>query len=135
MNVGCVPKKPWYGAQFEVSLCARLWFRCYSEQIRLADLVNSRQAYIERIHGSYDRVLGNNNVTVLNGYGKLIDSNTVELTANNTLLIIFLATGGKPWRPDPGREPVLIPTVSLNSITCQKVPPLSARLYRSGTSW
>src|SRR6056300_1441802 len=67
VNVGCVPKKAmWFGAQvaeaihlyapdygFDVSVNAFSW----------AKLVESRNAYIDRIHQSYDRVLGGNGIT------------------------------------------------------------------------
>lgn len=110
VNVGCVPKKTmWYGAQVAEAIhryAPDYGFDVTVNKFDWQTLVNSRQAYIERIHGSYDRVLGNNNVTVLNGYGKLIDGNTVEVDGKQyTADHILIATGGKPWRPEiPGAE-------------------------------
>ncbi len=42
-------------------------------------LIDSRTAYIDRIHQSYDRVLGNNKVDVINGFARFIDAHTVEV--------------------------------------------------------
>lgn len=110
VNVGCVPKKAmWYGAQVAEAIhryAPDYGFDVTVNKFDWQTLVKNRQAYIERIHGSYDRVLGNNKITVINGYGKLVDKNTVEVdgqqyTANH----ILIATGGRPWRPDiPGAE-------------------------------
>ncbi|MCC2607081.1 glutathione-disulfide reductase [Planctobacterium marinum] len=110
VNVGCVPKKAmWYGAQVAEAIhryAPDYGFDVTVNKFDWQTLVKNRQAYIERIHGSYDRVLGNNKITVLNGYGKLVDKNTVEVdgkryTANH----ILIATGGRPWRPAiPGAE-------------------------------
>jgi len=54
-------------------------------------MVESRQAYIGRIHQSYDRVLGNNKVEVIRGFAKFVDAKTVEVngehyTADNILI-------------------------------------------------
>lgn len=110
VNVGCVPKKAmWYGAQVAEAIhryAPDYGFDVTVNKFDWQTLVKNRQAYIERIHGSYDRVLGNNKITVLKGYGKLVDKNTVEVdgkryTANH----ILIATGGRPWRPAiPGAE-------------------------------
>lgn len=110
VNVGCVPKKAmWYGAQvaeaiekyapdygFDVTLNKFDWQR----------LVASRQAYIERIHGSYDRGLAANGVTFVEGFARFIDHNTVEVNGvKYTAKHILIATGGRPSIPNiPGAE-------------------------------
>ena len=38
-----------------------------------AKLVESRQAYISRIHTSYDNVLAKNNVDVIRGFAKFVN--------------------------------------------------------------
>src|SRR5690606_2601308 len=59
VNVGCVPKKAmWFGAQ--VAEAIKLYAPDYGFDLTLNEfnwktLVDSREAYIERIHGSYDR--------------------------------------------------------------------------------
>ncbi|BDX08583.1 glutathione-disulfide reductase [Planctobacterium marinum] len=110
VNVGCVPKKAmWYGAQVAEAIhryAPDYGFDLTVNKFDWKTLVKNRQAYIERIHGSYDRVLGNNKITVINGYGKLVDKNTVEVGGKQfTADHILIATGGRPWRPEiPGAE-------------------------------
>lgn len=69
-------------------------------------LIESRQAYIGRIHTSYNNVLAKNNIDVINGFGKFVDSHTVEVTLADgtkeqvTADHILIATGGRPYRPN-----------------------------------
>ncbi|MGB5854217.1 MAG: FAD-dependent oxidoreductase, partial [Oceanisphaera sp.] len=110
VNVGCVPKKVmWYGAQ--VADAIKLYAQDYGFDVDLkghswTKLVESRQAYIGRIHQSYDRVLGNNKITVIKGFASFKDAHTVvvngeEYTADH----ITIATGGEPVIPQiPGAE-------------------------------
>ena len=113
VNVGCVPKKAmWFAGQisdalrygpdygFDVDHEARLKSFSWSK------LVASRDAYIDRIHASYDRVLGNNKVTVIKGYGRFVDARTVEVDGvQYTADHITIATGGEPAVPViPGAE-------------------------------
>ncbi|MGO2090181.1 MAG: glutathione-disulfide reductase [Oceanisphaera sp.] len=110
VNVGCVPKKVmWYGAQ--VADAIKLYAQDYGFDVDLKNhswskLVESRQAYIGRIHQSYDRVLGNNKITVIKGFASFKDAKTVvvngeEYTADH----ITIATGGEPVIPHiPGAE-------------------------------
>jgi glutathione reductase (NADPH) len=110
VNVGCVPKKAmWFGAQvaeaihlyapdygFDVSVNAFSW----------AKLIESRNAYIDRIHQSYDRVLGGNGITVINGFGRFVSNNVIEVNGEQiTAPHITIATGGYPIIPEiPGAE-------------------------------
>lgn len=110
VNVGCVPKKVmWYGAQVAEAL--HLYAKDYGFDVSVnkfdwQTLINNREAYIERIHGSYERVLASNNITVVKGYGRFKDNRTIvvddeEYTAEH----ILIATGGYPIIPDiPGAE-------------------------------
>lgn len=110
VNVGCVPKKVmWYGAQ--VADAIKLYAADYGFDVKLeghswSKLVESRQAYIGRIHQSYDRVLGNNKITVIKGFASFKDAHTLvvngeEYTADH----ILIATGGEPVVPHiPGAE-------------------------------
>ena len=110
VNVGCVPKKVmWYGAQ--VADAIKLYAEDYGFDVKLeghswSKLVESRQAYIGRIHQSYDRVLGNNKITVIKGFASFKDAHTLvvngeEYTADH----ILIATGGEPVIPQiPGAE-------------------------------
>ncbi|WNC68519.1 glutathione-disulfide reductase [Thalassotalea nanhaiensis] len=109
VNVGCVPKKVmWYAGQIAdaVHYSKDYGFDLTAGKLNWEKLVESRQAYISRIHQSYDNGLAKNNVTVINGFGKFIDKNTIEVngetyTADN----ILIATGGRPSVPNiPGAE-------------------------------
>jgi len=70
-----------------------------------AKLVESRQAYISRIHTSYDNVLAKNNVDVIRGFAKFVNKNTLEVTFADgtteqvTADHILIATGGRPSIP------------------------------------
>ena len=110
VNVGCVPKKVmWHGAQ--VAEAINLYAEDYGFDLDVksfswAKMVENRQAYIGRIHESYDRVLGNNKVTVIKGFATFVDKNTVEVDGKKiTAKHITIATGGRPTIPNiPGAE-------------------------------
>ncbi|WP_438864439.1 glutathione-disulfide reductase [Neptunicella sp.] len=110
VNVGCVPKKTmWFGAQVAEAIHKYSGDYGFDVELKKFDwsrLVASRQAYIERIHASYDRVLGNNNVTVIKGFARFIDAHTVEVDGQQFRAEhIMIATGGRPVLPDiPGAE-------------------------------
>lgn len=105
VNVGCVPKKVmWHGAQIAEAI--NLYAPDYGFDVKLngfdfSKLVESRQAYIGRIHQSYERVLGNNKVDVIHGFAKFVNSNTVEVNGEQiTADHILIATGGRPSMPN-----------------------------------
>ena len=110
VNVGCVPKKVmWHGAQ--VAEAIKLYAEDYGFDVDLKSfswrkLVESRQAYIKRIHESYNRVLNNNKIHVIKGFARFVDRKTVEVNGEHyTADHILLATGGRPSIPDiPGAE-------------------------------
>lgn len=110
VNVGCVPKKVmWYGAQMAEAM--HLYAKDYGFDVSVNQfdwntLVASREAYIERIHGSYERGLANNKVTVVNGYGRFVDNHTIEVDGEHySAEHILIATGGAPSIPAiPGAE-------------------------------
>ncbi|MCW2481459.1 glutathione-disulfide reductase, partial [Candidatus Symbiopectobacterium sp. NZEC135] len=110
VNVGCVPKKVmWHAAQIAEAI--HLYGPDYGfdttvNAFNWDALVKNRSAYIDRIHQSYNNVLGKNKVDVIHGFARFIDAHTVEvngetITANH----IVIATGGRPTRPSiPGAE-------------------------------
>jgi len=107
VNVGCVPKKAmWFAGQVAEAfkLAPDYGYAVDTPALDWSTLVASREAYIGRIHASYDRVLAKNNVTVIQGFARFIDKNTIDV--NCTLYTadhISIATGGRPTRPDiPG---------------------------------
>jgi glutathione reductase (NADPH) len=110
VNVGCVPKKAmWFGAQVAEAIhkySPDYGFDVTVNKFDWGKLVESREAYIKRIHGSYDRVLGNNKVTVIDGFAKFVDAKTIEVDGQQyTADHISIATGGRPtWPSIPGAE-------------------------------
>ncbi|SHI21487.1 glutathione-disulfide reductase [Ferrimonas marina] len=110
VNVGCVPKKVmWFGAQ--VAEAMNLYGPDYGFDVTVnkfdwGKLVQSREAYIERIHGGYNRGLDSNGVTLVKGFGKFVDSKTVEVNGEHyTADNILIAVGGRPTIPAiPGAE-------------------------------
>ncbi len=110
VNVGCVPKKVmWHAAQIREAI--HLYGPDYGfdttiNHFNWDTLIASRTAYIDRIHTSYDNVLGKNQVDVIKGFARFVDAKTLEvngetITADN----ILIATGGRPIHPDiPGAE-------------------------------
>ena len=109
VNVGCVPKKVmWYGAQVAEAIhsyAPDYGFDVQVNQFSYAKLVENRQAYIGRIHQSYNNVLGKNQVDVIRGFAQFVNKNTVEVRLENgetekiTADHILIATGGRPARP------------------------------------
>lgn len=110
VNVGCVPKKVmWHGAQIAEAM--HLYAKDYGFDVDVksfdwAKLVESRQAYIGRIHESYNRVLGNNKIEVIKGFAKFVDAKTVEVNGEHyTADHILIAVGGQASIPNvPGAE-------------------------------
>lgn len=110
VNVGCVPKKVmWHAAQIREAI--ELYGPDYGFDTTLNrfdwdKLVASRSAYIDRIHASYDNVLGKNKVDVIKGFARFVDAHTVEVNGETlTADHILIATGGRPVHPSiPGAE-------------------------------
>src|SRR5699024_11644276 len=104
VNVGCVPKKVmWDAAQIAEAIHQYGPDYGFDTTVNRFDwdtLISSREAYIDRIHQSYERVLGNNKVDVIRGFAKFVDAHTVEV--NGELIKakhILIATGGRPSHP------------------------------------
>lgn len=109
VNVGCVPKKVmWNGAHIAEALkySSAYGFDVTQNGFNWATLVKNREAYIQRIHGSYHKGFANNGVTFIEGFARFIDERTVEVNGERiTADHITLATGGRPVLPDiPGAE-------------------------------
>ncbi|MCG3816951.1 glutathione-disulfide reductase [Photobacterium damselae] len=104
VNVGCVPKKVmWHGAQIAEAM--HLYAKDYGFDVDMkglnwGKLVESREAYISRIHTSYETVLGNNKIEVINGFAQFVDAKTVEVDGEHyTADHILIAVGGRPSIP------------------------------------
>jgi glutathione reductase (NADPH) len=105
VNVGCVPKKVmWHSAQIAEAI--KLYGPDYGFDTTInhfdwARLISSRSAYIDRIHQSYEKVLGNNQVEVIKGFATFVDAHTVEVNGERiTADHILIATGGRPSHID-----------------------------------
>ena len=110
VNVGCVPKKVmWYGAQVAETLhryAGEYGFDVTINKFDFATLKANRQAYIDRIHGSYERGFDNNGVERVYEYARFVDPHTVEVAGERyTAPNILIATGGHALYPNiPGSE-------------------------------
>ena len=105
VNAGCVPKKVmWYAAQ--VAETIHKYGPDYGFDSRLDSfdwqkLVRNRQAYIERIHLSYQNSLSKNKVDLIHGAAHFIDKSTIEVNGEKfTADHILIATGTQPSLPD-----------------------------------
>ena len=110
VNVGCVPKKVmWYGAQIAETLhryAGEYGFDVTINKFDFATLKANRQAYIDRIHGSYERGFDSNGVERVYEYARFVDPHTVEVAGERyTAPNILIATGGHALYPNiPGSE-------------------------------
>ena len=110
VNVGCVPKKVmWYGAQVAETLhryAGEYGFDVTINKFDFAKLKANRQAYIDRIHGSYERGFDSNGVERVYEYARFVDPHTVEVAGERyTAPHILIATGGHALYPNiPGSE-------------------------------
>ena len=110
VSVGCVPKKVmWYGAQVAETLhryAGEYGFDVTINKFDFATLKANRQAYIDRIHGSYERGFDSNGVERVYEYARFVDPHTVEVAGERyTAPHILIATGGHALYPNiPGSE-------------------------------
>ncbi|MBV1908458.1 MAG: glutathione-disulfide reductase [Kangiellaceae bacterium] len=112
VNVGCVPKKVmWFAGQIADTFkyAPDYGFNAELGEHTWKTLIDNREAYISRIHASYDNVLGKNNVDVIQGWATIVDKNTVQVGKRKiTAKHILIATGGEPVVPEiPGKEHIL----------------------------
>ncbi len=112
VNVGCVPKKVmWFAGQVADTFkyAPDYGFKPTLGEHSWQTLIDNREAYIGRIHTSYDNVLGKNNVDVINGWASFVDKNTIKVGDRTITAKHFLiATGGQPFVPNiPGKEHIL----------------------------
>lgn len=99
----------WYGAQVAETLhryAGEYGFDVIINKFDFATLKANRQAYIDRIHGSYERGFDNNGVERVYEYARFVDPHTVEVAGERyTAPHILIATGGHALYPNiPGSE-------------------------------
>ena len=105
VNVGCVPKKVmWYAAHVAETIqkyAPDYGFNSKVESFDWETLIKNRQAYIERIHQSYQNSLSKNQVDMIQGTAHFIDQKTIEVNGERiTADHILIATGTQPSVPD-----------------------------------
>lgn len=99
----------WYGAQVAETLhryAGEYGFDVTVNKFDFARLKANRQAYIDRIHGSYERGFDSNGVERVYEYARFVDPHTVEVAGElYTAPHILIATGGHALYPNiPGSE-------------------------------
>ncbi|MEN8422904.1 glutathione-disulfide reductase [Acinetobacter junii] len=104
VNVGCVPKKVmWYAAHIAESIhkyAEDYGFNAQIESFNWQTLVKNRQAYIDRIHQSYQNSLSKNNVDLIHGAAQFVNKNTIEVNGEIfTADHILIASGTQPSLP------------------------------------
>ena len=112
VNVGCVPKKLFvyashYGEEFRDA--RGFGWSGPAPEFSWSTLVANKNAEISRLNGIYENLLKNAGVDVVNGRGKIIASDKVDV-AGKTLQTknILIATGGTAYVPEfPGSEHVV----------------------------
>lgn len=109
VNVGCIPKKLYvYASEFPTAAHdARFYGWDLSEPtMDFRRLVENKDKEIARLNGIYQGLLERAGVTIVRGFGRLLDEERVEV--GDRVLRgkkILLATGGRPSRLDlPGSE-------------------------------
>jgi len=109
VNVGCVPKKlMWNAAELVGSLADA---KGYGFDVTVGGhdwtaLKTVRDAYVAKLNGIYETNLAKSKVTLLRGWGRLLDAHSVEVAGERlTAERVVLAPGGRPHRSTiPGAE-------------------------------
>lgn len=106
---GCVPKKLLVYASHvrrELKTAEGFGWSFDGASLDWGALVQHKSAELDRLEGIYHRMLGAQNVELVEGRATLVDKNTVEVGGKKiTARRILIATGGCPHVPDiPGAE-------------------------------
>jgi len=109
VNAGCVPKKiMWNAASVNHALerAAEYGFSAVQRDFHWPVLKQARDAYIRRLNQRYGAGLTDNNVELIHGYARFVDTHTVAVDGEQfTADHIVIATGGRPVIPQiPGAE-------------------------------
>lgn len=111
VNVGCVPKKLFvYASEYSQAFedAQGYGYRVDNKpDFDWATLRDNKTAEIERLNTVYDGLLSRAGVEIINGHGRFVDNNTVEVNGEKRLTAknILIATGTWPTKPDiPGAE-------------------------------
>ncbi|KAL3702127.1 hypothetical protein R1sor_020149 [Riccia sorocarpa] len=110
---GCVPKKILvYGSQFGHNFEDSKGFGWSYETEPKHDwrtLIDKKNKELHRLVGVYKNILKNNNVTLIEGRGKILDPHTVDINGKRIRARnILVAVGGRAFVPNiPGKEHVI----------------------------
>ncbi|UTF60331.1 glutathione-disulfide reductase [Gilvimarinus sp. DA14] len=109
VNVGCVPKKLFvYASQFreQFSHAVGYGWTLASPEFDWPTLRDNKNREIARLNGIYDKILSSAGVELLQGHGKILSPNCVQVGDREYFAKkILIAVGGWPFIPDfPGRE-------------------------------
>lgn len=109
VNVGCVPKKLYsYAAHFadDFSDAAGYGWTVTKPEFNWPTLRDNRAAEILRLNGIYNRLLEGSGVERIEGRGKILTPNSVQVGGKTyTAERLLIATGTWPFIPDfPGAE-------------------------------
>jgi glutathione reductase (NADPH) len=109
VNVGCVPKKiMWNTAELAESIhdASDYGFNVEYKNFDLKKLKGDRDAFIEKLHGIYEKNLKGSGVERINGFAEFVNEKEIEVNGEKyTADHILISTGGYPVIPDlPGSE-------------------------------
>mmetsp|Transcript_30236 Transcript_30236/g.52239 ORF Transcript_30236/g.52239 Transcript_30236/m.52239 type:complete len:484 (+) Transcript_30236:58-1509(+) len=107
VNVGCVPKKVmWNTADVWEHVHNAHQFGITTGEVSFnwGQIKQWRDAYVARLNGIYERMLGNSGVTFIKGHGRFVGAKAVEVDGQRyTAEHVLVAVGGKPsWPATPG---------------------------------
>ena len=104
VNRGCVPKKLMvYASHFPEHFQAASGYGWTVGESKFDwnTMITAVNNEVTRLNGIYQRMLDNSEVKVYEGYGKFLDSHTIEIGDEKvTAEKILIAVGGKPVKPD-----------------------------------
>ena len=131
---GCVPKKLLvYASQFSESFAdaGGYGWRVDRPAFSWPDLIEAKDAEIDRLNGIYLNLLDSAGVDLYMGRGRLVDAHTVEVDGKTfTAETILIAVGGHPWVPDiPGAE------LGITSDEAFHLPDLPGRVLIAGAGY
>lgn len=112
VNVGCVPKKLFvYASHYAEDFvdAAGYGWNVGERNFDWPTLRDNKNAEIERLNGIYRNLLVNSGCELIDGRGKVLGPNTVQVGDKEyTAERILIATGGWPNIPDiPGKEHII----------------------------
>lgn len=109
VNLGCVPKKIMWTASQRMNLikeASGFGIQVSTPDLDWKKLINNREAYIDRLHTSYNSRLQKNNITLINGEAKFHskDSVIVDGTIYQAPHILISTGSHSKWPDLPGKD-------------------------------